>query len=79
MGSTCMVIITHEAGQPIDTVRAASRRTGSIEIAQPHVRLHVLQICRFLASVLSAIGYKAQAAGLETIPYLNEFFAIFNN
>lgn len=78
-GSFTMVMHNTETGQPLDTVYDASRQTGLNQIAEPYVRLYVLQICRFLASVLSDLGYQAQLAQLEDIPYLSEFFAIFNN
>jgi hypothetical protein len=50
-----------------------------LEAAMPHVRLHVLQLVRFLSSVLSEQGYRAHAAEMQDIPFLSEYFAIFNN
>ena len=74
-----MVMHHTETGQPLETVYDASRQTGLTKMAEPYVRLYVLQIVRFLASVLSELGNQAQVAGLEDIPYLSEFFAIYNN
>lgn len=78
-GDFTMVMHHTETGQPLETVCDASRQTGLNKMAEPYVRLYVLQIVRFLASVLSELGYQAQVAGLEDIPYLSEFFAIYNN
>lgn len=78
-GDFTMVMHHAETGQPLETVYDASRQTGLNTMAEPYVRLYVLHIVRFLASVLSKLGYQAQVAGLEDIPYLSEFFAIYNN
>jgi hypothetical protein len=79
MGRSVMVMHHSESGQPLETVYDASQMTGLIEAVQPHVRLYVLQIVRFLASVMSELTYKTYAARLEDVPHLSEFFAIYNN
>lgn len=78
-GDVTKVLHRSETGQPIETVYDASRQTGLTQRAEPYVRLYVLQIVRFLASVLSDLGYQAHVAGLEDVPYLSEVFAIYNN
>lgn len=78
-GDITMVLHHSETGQTLDTVYDASRQTGMNKIAEPYVRLYVLQIVRFLGSVLSDLGYQAQVARLEDVPYLSEFFAIYDN
>lgn len=78
-GDVTMVLHHSETGQTLDTVYDASRLTGLTKRAEPYVRLYVLQIVRFLASVLSDLGYQAQVAGLDDVPYLSEVFGIFNN
>jgi hypothetical protein len=79
MGSFTHVIHHAEDGKDLSSVQAASAQTGLNEAAQPHVRLYVLQVVRFLASVMNELGYQAQAARLDDVPALGEFFAIFNN
>ncbi|MBI1956339.1 MAG: hypothetical protein HYS38_08095 [Acidobacteria bacterium] len=74
-------IVRHhtEAGQPLESVHDASQRTGATNFAAPYVRMYVMQIVRFIAALLSQLGRLAQAQQLEDIPYLAEFFVIFNN
>ena len=77
-GTVC-VLMTSESGREIDSVFEASYRTGIQDAAAPYTRMYVLQVCRFLARVLSHLGYEAQRRGLATIPCLADFFVIFNN
>lgn len=79
MGGFAHVVHHAEDGKNLSSLQAASAQTGLNEAAQPHVRLYVLQVVRFLASVMSELGYQAQVARIEDIPALGEFFAIFNN
>jgi hypothetical protein len=78
-GSITMVMHHAEDGSELTAVGPASLQTGMLEAAMPHVRLHILQIVRFLSSVLSAQGYHAHAKGMQDVPYMSEYFAIFNN
>lgn len=78
-GRFMMVRHHAEDGGELTTARTSSQQTGLLEASMPHVRLHVLQIVRFLGSVISAQGDRAQAAGMQEVPYLSEYFAIFNN
>jgi len=78
-GDIAMVLHHSETGQTLNTVYDASRQTGMNKAAEPNVRLYVLQIVRFLASVLSELGYKAYEVSAEDIPHLSDFFGIFNN
>ncbi|KGV57525.1 hypothetical protein [Burkholderia pseudomallei] len=74
-----MVIHHAETGDSLDTVFDASLQTGLTELAAPYVRLYTMQIIRFISHAISELGYLAHAAKLEDVPYLSEFFAIFNN
>jgi hypothetical protein len=66
-----------EAGEAIRTVYDASSRTAASEFAKRWERMYVLQIARFMAAVLSELGYAAQVQRLADIPYLSDFFRIF--
>ena len=66
-----------EAGEEITTVYDASTRTAASEFAKRWERMYVLQIARFMAAVLSELGYVAQIQQLPDVPYLSEFFSIF--
>ncbi len=78
-GAITMVMHHTEDGREVNAVGPASQQTGMLEAAMPHVRLHTLQIVRFLGSALSELGYRAHAAGMKDVPFLSEYFAIFNN
>lgn len=78
-GSFMMVMHHAEDGNELTSAGSASQQTGVLEAAMPYVRLHILQIVRFLGSVLSEQGCRAHAAGMQDVPFLSEHFAIFNN
>lgn len=78
-GSFTSVMHHAEDGTELTSVGSASQQTGMLEAAMPHVRLHVLQLVRFLSSVLSEQGYRAHAAEMQDVPFLSGYFAIFNN
>lgn len=80
MAGSFMSVMHHaEDGSELTSARSASMQAGVLDAAMPHVRLHILQIVRFLGSVLGEQGYRAHAAGVQDVPYLSEYFAIFNN
>ena len=66
-----------EAGQPINSTYEASKATAQANFAAPYVRTYVMQIVRFVARLLSSVGYEAEKRLLEDIPSLSEVFAIF--
>jgi hypothetical protein len=77
-GSLTSVRFRSEAGDLINSVFEGSRRTAERNAVVPWERMYVMQFGRFFGSVLSELAYQAQAAGM-LIPYLFEFFGIFNN
>jgi hypothetical protein len=79
LGEHAMVRHTAESGRPLNSLYDASLQTAVTEFSAPYVRMYVMQIVRFLGRLLSELGYRAQAGGLDNVPYLLEFFAIFNN
>jgi len=68
-----------ETGENINSVYGASMQKAIADITIPYVRLHVMQIVRFIGCLLSALGYSAQEKGLEVIPCMADFFGIYNN
>ncbi len=70
-----------ERGDELDTVMDASIQTAITEFARPYARMYVMQIARFLACLLSELGYAAYSSPLtvNTVPHLSDFFATFNN
>lgn len=74
-----MVLHHAETGNVLDSVYEASMQTGITDFAKPYTRMYVMQIARFLARLLSELGYVAYRSQLDTVPHLSEIFAIFNN
>ena len=68
-----------ESGQDLSAPMAASYETGRAEAAAPHARVYVLQIARFISHLMSGLTFAAHANQLHQIPYMSEYFAIFNN
>lgn len=66
-----------ERGEAIGTLGHASQQSGRNRLVKPWERLTVLQVVRFLASVLDGLGTDAYRQQLPDVPYLNEFFARF--
>ena len=79
LGEHAMVRHTAESGRPLNSLYDASLQTAVTEFSAPYVRMYVMQIVRFLGRLLSELGHRAQAGGLDNVPYLPDFFAIFNN
>jgi hypothetical protein len=74
-----MVLHHAEDGAVLDSVYEASLHTGVTQLATPYTRMYVMQIARFLANLLSELGHAGQGLDDAIIPYLSDFFAIFNN
>lgn len=79
MGDHALVRHVSETGDPLTALSAASALTGMTEAVQPYVRMYILQIARFVYSVMSDLGHDAMRQRCEDIPYLSEYFAIFCN
>ena len=79
MGGHALVRHVSETGDPLTDVSAASALTGMTEAVQPYVRMYVLQIARFIDSVMSDLGNASMQQSCEDIPYLSDYFSIFCN
>jgi len=79
LGAHTNVLYHTETSDLLDSVYEASMQTGITDFAKPYTRMYVMQIARFLANLLSELGYSAHRCQLETVPEMSEFFAIFNN
>lgn len=66
-----------EDGTLIDSAGAASMRTAETEYARRWERMYVLQLARFVGSLLGELGYLGRAS--YEIPHLSEYFGIFRN
>jgi hypothetical protein len=65
-----------ENGQPIRSFEEAARQSAEASVARPWERMYVLQLCRFVGTVVEQLGAMAQAKRLP-VPYLHEWFYIF--
>jgi hypothetical protein len=79
IGDRALVRFHTESGGPVSTVLDATTLSAITEFCRPYERMYVLQIARFIASVLNELGYEAQRRQLGDIPYLADFFAHFRN
>jgi hypothetical protein len=75
-GSFTLVRHHSETGAPISTVYDGALRTAIVDTFRPYERMYVLQIARFISSVLTELGYAAQRDHLG-VPYLPDFFFLF--
>ncbi len=66
-----------EDGTPINSLAAAFMRTAETEFARRWERMYVLQLARFVGSLLGELGFLGSAS--HEIPHLSEFFGIFRN
>ena len=79
LGDIALVRHHSESGKELTTLGSASFETGRAEAAARHVRVYVLQIARFIFHLMWELTFTARANQLHHIPYMHEFFAIFNN
>jgi len=68
-----------ETGEDITSVYKAVMQKSITDITTPYVRLHVMQIIRFIGHLLSALGDSALEKKSEEIPCVADFFRIYNN
>lgn len=81
-GLTSSFMLVHhqsETGDPIDSPYAGAIATSEFKFSKPWERMYTLQIARFVGRVMSKLGHIAQTKQVAEIPYLSDFFAIFNN
>lgn len=76
-GSMSLVIHTNEVGDAITDTYGLQLHGRISEFAKPFARMYVLQIARFLATLLRELGAAAQSLKPQCVPYLGEFFAVF--
>lgn len=79
LSSHTMVIHTAEDGAPISSIETAVVHGSSVEAAKPFVRMYVLQIARFISILMSSLSHASYGAQLQSIPYLSDFYRLFNN
>lgn len=70
------VLATAETGEPITELRDVMIRGAEAKVARQWERMYVLQLARFVTSIVSGLGELAQAAGLP-VPFLHEYFSMF--
>lgn len=68
-----------ERGDPVSSFEHAQLLGAEARVARPWERVYVLQLARFITEVLGRLSDGARELGLEQIPDLSEFFAIYLN
>lgn len=76
-GSTITLHIT-ETGETSGDVFDLSLRTGLTQLACRQQQVYVLQIVRAISALMDVLSLQARELQLD-IPYLSEFYAIYNN
>ena len=80
------VVHSHEDRTPITDVLSASTRTALGDVEKPYTRMYVLQVCRFVATVIVGVATKARLRLSQTsgnginevdLPDMGEIFRIF--
>jgi hypothetical protein len=80
LGNHASVRMTDESGGALNTMYAASRRTGETDIARKWAPLYVLQLARWLTFILDDLSHDgAYRRRIEALLGLDEHFAIFKN
>ena len=80
LGDRTSVHFTDEAGRTMNTVYAASHRTGESDIARKWAPLYVLQLARWLTFILDDLSHEgAYRQRIQALLGLDEHFAIFKN
>ncbi len=74
-----VVRFTSEQGASLDNAFSASMQTAMTDFAKPLARMYVLHFARFFSHLFTSLTHAAHAAQVPVIPYLSEFFAIFDN
>lgn len=77
LGPFTLVIQTSENKRSINSLYESTLQGMRVEFAKPYVRMYVLQIARFVATLAGDLGTMAQSQRIEDVPVLSEFFALF--
>ena len=66
-----------ESGKVIDSVSHASMHSALTDFSKPYSRMYSLRIARFLYHVFAELTAESYRLGIEEIPHLTEFYAVF--
>ena len=76
----CFVLHHAEAGQPIRSLHAMMQQAQSAAVVQRHGRLYVMQLVRWLATIISELAREgAYQHGIQAFLALPEPFTMFQN
>lgn len=78
IGDRVIVRYRTEGGEEVRNVSAVALQTARVDAARPWERMYVLQLARFATRLVVELGERARGRSIR-LPYLNEFFGIFNN
>lgn len=69
----------NEAGDPVRSFQQAHLLGAEARVARRWERMYVLQIARFIAETLDRLSDGARKMGLQQVPDLSDFFAVYHN
>lgn len=80
IGDSVMIRHTAEEGHPIDTLSAMHMRAGATSVVQKYGRMYVLQVVRWLESIMHDLSNKgAYERSIRPLLGMYEPFRIFHN
>jgi hypothetical protein len=79
MGSFTYVQHTSESGESINDVATAALAGRLGEFIQEEATFCAARLIRYIYEALFALQFRARRSGIESIPHLSEFFAIYYN
>ena len=79
VGDNFYIYYHDETGNVINSLDKAMIQKKINEITTPYVRLYVMQIIRFMASIQTELTYLAYDKRAESIPVMSEYFGMYMN
>lgn len=80
LSDVTMVLHHDEASRRVSTIKAMMARAGATRIVQRYGRLYVMQLIRWLSTIISELSHKgAYELRIEALLGLDEPFRIFRN
>jgi len=71
--------VTTELDETLQDIYSASLHDLATTFAKPYVRMYTLQIIRFISLLAIDISNDLYKTNINYIPYISDFFRIFNN
>ena len=77
LGNYSTLLHHSESGKPLSSLGDASKNASLVDKTKPWARMYILQIARYIASIISGIETQTYQKHIETIPLASEIFSVF--